>query len=289
MVQRAATLDREYIVVPASMSTSPPSLSGLPEKKHSAERMRTSGQFLRSLRETLGFRLIDVEQAAAGIAKELEDQSYTLPSSTLADFENKNTLPTVHRFLSIAAIYRVDYLELLRAFGVDSHRIAELHVPAPKQTARILNFPQKNTLQVPILDPGFDLKRSIDLVRMVQQWGTIPLSMIESLRAPNFIYGYVGTEDRTMYPLILPGSFVQVDAMDNKVTSSRWSSEYERPIYMIETRSFTVCSWCSILDDKSLLVESHPLSGVPPRRLSLDTDADVLGRVVGVAMRLSGI
>ena len=70
----------------------------------------------------------------------------------------------------------------------------------------------ETTCRIPVkLDPGFDLSDTSDLGRMVQQWGTVPLSMLSHLASQNYTYAFVGHEDFTMYPILQPGSFVQVD------------------------------------------------------------------------------
>ena len=39
-----------------------------------------------------------------------------------------------------------------------------------------------------------------------------------------------------MYPLLRPGSFVQIDSHVNRTHPSRWRTEFDRPIYFIELR-----------------------------------------------------
>ncbi len=88
-----------------------------------------------------------------------------------------------------------------------------------------------------------------------------------------------------MYPLIAPGSFIQVDEHRNKVVEKTWRSEYERPIYFIETRDGYTCSWCSMKGEQ-LILQPHPLSPVAPRILKYTQEAEIVGQVVGLAMRL---
>ncbi len=89
-----------------------------------------------------------------------------------------------------------------------------------------------------------------------------------------------------MFPLLLPGSFLQVDESKNKVREGMWRSDYERPLYFIETREGYTCCWCSLKEDQ-LLLQPHPLSPVQPRVVKDQREAEVLGQVVGVAMRLA--
>ena len=90
-----------------------------------------------------------------------------------------------------------------------------------------------------------------------------------------------------MYPLIMPGSFVQIDESKRKVAEGGWRSEYERPIYLVETRQGHTCCWCE-LNGSMLTLKPHPMSPAKTRILRDGIDAEVIGQVVGVAMRLDG-
>jgi hypothetical protein len=111
------------------------------------------------------------------------------------------------------------------------------------------------------------------------------MQYLQELAKKKYIYAYVGTEDLTMYPLLLPGSFIQVDEDRSRVEEKKWRSELERPIYFVETREGHVCCWCSVRRGE-IILQSHPLSPVPARILKHPQDAEVVGQVVGVAMRL---
>ncbi|MGH9523727.1 MAG: hypothetical protein ACRD3E_14460, partial [Terriglobales bacterium] len=133
---------------------------------------------------------------------------------------------------------------------------------------------------------AFHLSRTSDLGRMVEKWGALPFAYLHRFAQDRFTYAYIGESDLTMYPLLLPGSFVQLDETRNTVVEGGWASEYERPIYFIETRDGYACSWCSRNED-DLIIQPHPLSPVRPRVLKLVHEAEVIGQVVGVAMRLA--
>jgi len=96
---------------------------------------------------------------------------------------------------------------------------------------------------------------------------------------------FIGSEDLTMYPILPPGSFIQVDESRDKVREGGWRSEYERPIYFVETREDHTCCWCTLTREE-IILQPHPLSPVPPRVLRYPQQAEVIGQVVGVAMRL---
>jgi hypothetical protein len=55
-------------------------------------------------------------------------------------------------------------------------------------------------------------------------------------------YGYVGTRDYTLFPVIPPGSFVQIDPSRRKIETGRCASELERPVYFVEFHDEYACS-----------------------------------------------
>lgn len=249
--------------------------------------MITAGQRLRQLREQLGFNMRDVEAASLRIAAEHKNDDFAIPLSRLSDLESKGVTPSIYRIYTLSIIYRRDLRELLSWYGIDVNATAaDLRLTAPPKSHTSTATDSSTLVRMPMaLDPGFDTRQTMNLGRMIQQWGLVPVSYLGDMLPGSFTYGYIGSEDFTMYPLLLPGTFVQVDESRNQVQEGMWRSEYERPIYFIETRDGFVCCWCSI-DGDNLILQSHPLSPVPPRRLRQPKDADVLGQVVGIAMRL---
>ena len=135
-----------------------------------------------------------------------------------------------------------------------------------------------------VLSVSFDPRKTLNFGRMIEQWGTVPLVYLEGLSKVDYTYGYIGSEDLTMYPILPPSSFIQVDETKSKVSEGGWRSEYERPIYFIETRDGHTCCWCT-LTREDIILQPHPLSPVAPRVFGRH-EAEVLGQVVGVAMRL---
>lgn len=248
--------------------------------------MSTGGQNLRTLREQLGLTMRDIETASERIARRHENEEYLIPISRLSDFETKGVIPSIYRLYSLAVVYRRDMKELLVWYGIDLNiPVSDLELAAPPKSHLSYAFANTQAVEMPIrMDPGFDPRRTLNFGRMVEQWGTVPLNYLEQFSKVDFTYGYVGSEDLTMYPILPPGSFIQVDEARSKVIEGGWRSEYERPIYFVETREGYVCCWCTI-GREDIILQSHPLSPVPPRVLR-HSHAEIVGQVVGVAMRL---
>jgi transcriptional regulator with XRE-family HTH domain len=249
--------------------------------------MQTPGQRLRELRERLGLTGRDVESVSTLISARTGNSEYTVSSSRLSDIEMKGSLPTIYRMYSLSVIYRKPMDELMQYFGIEQEGwIEDTKRVAVPRTHVLSKVPPKTRVRTPVdFDPGFHIKKTTNIGRMVQRWAELPPSFIEGLSDGSFTYGYVGTEDFTMYPLLLPGSFVKVDENRSTVEERQWKSEYERPIYLIESRDGYVVSWCSVKGNV-LIVQPHPLSPSGIRIFRHPQEAEVIGQVVAIAMSL---
>src|SRR5207245_10608722 len=58
-----------------------------------------------------------------------------------------------------------------------------------------------------------------------------------------------------------------------------------RPIYFIELRDGYACSWCELRGSQLTLIP-HPLSPCSTRQFLYSTEAEIVGQVTAVAMRL---
>ena len=243
---------------------------------------------MRIAREQLGYTMRDVETSSVRIAEKHKNEEYILPVSRLCDIETKAVVPSVFRIYSLAVIYRIDFHELLSWYGIDMSDLAQDRplCDQPPNTHRIESVPAAKEARIPVkLDPSFDLRKTTNLGRMIEKWGVVPLAAMQKLSFDEYTYGYVGTDDYTMFPLLLPGSFIQIDESKNEVVDGVWRTEYERPIYFVETREGYICCWASVKGD-ALILQPHPLSPAPVRVLRRQREAEVIGQIVGVAMRL---
>ncbi len=229
----------------------------------------------------------EVESASARIAERHGNDEFGVSPSRLSDIETKGLVPSIFRLYSLAVVYRCDLREILAWYGVDlSLSAADLQLNLPPKSHFEETLRGSAKVAIPTrLDPSFDPHRSANLSRMVEHWGLVPLGHLANLSQDKYMYGYVGSEDFTMYPLLPPGTFLQVDEARNKVEQAIWRSELERPIYFVETRDGYTCCWCS-LKGEQIVLHSHPLSPVPVRVLRHPQEAEVIGQVVGIALKL---
>ncbi|HVH89642.1 MAG TPA: hypothetical protein VM912_23195, partial [Terriglobales bacterium] len=153
-------------------------------------------------REALGLTLRDVEAASSEIAARHGNQEFFIPFSRLSEIETKGTVPSIYRIYTLAAIYRCDYRTIFNWYDVKLDSIASDSsvMPIPR-THRFGSLPHPDSLMLPVaMDPGFDVRRTVDLARMIQRWGVVPLQFVDGFRRGSHTYAFLGTEDFTMYP-----------------------------------------------------------------------------------------
>ena len=241
-----------------------------------------AGPLLRKARERLGLTFRDVEQASFLLAERRGRPEFIVHISRLADIENHGVVPNLHRLYALCVIYHLEFSEALSWFGLAPGDIykeggefpgAQTHLAAPPLQVRI-----------PVrLDPGFNPDRTDDFTRRVQSWGYLEPALVGSHQ--KYWVGYIGLQDRTMDPLIRPGSLVLVDPGRHEVRNSGWNNEFERPIYFLDIRTGYSCGWCQ-RDGENLILQPHPLSDCPARVFRCPALGEVFGQVVGLAMLL---
>jgi hypothetical protein len=250
--------------------------------------MQLPGNKLRDARVALRLRYRDVEQASQRIAASRRNREFAIGLSRLADIENKGTLPTVYRLYSLCAIYRLDFTSVLGWYGVTLNELPAdaARVPVGETHLVDLDGNQQLSSLLPLeFDSDFNPARTSFISRQVQLWGRLPVAMLGALDMRKHRYGYIGAEDWFMYPILFPGSFVQIDESKRRVAREGWTHEYERPLYFVEHRYGHSCAWCT--ENSGLLIlQPHSASRESPQVYKVPGEAEILGQVVAIAMRL---
>ena len=240
------------------------------------------GSHLRQTRERLGLTYRDVERASYDLAGQRARPEFIIRISRLADIENRGVTPSLYKLYALAAIYHLNPLEVCQWYGVplQNHFSDSAHMGAPKTH---LTAPP-TSLHLPMrFDPGFDPRRTEFLSRMVESWGQLEVALLNG--HSRYRYGYIGLDDHMMEPLLRPGSLVLVDPARQQVRNSGWTNEYERPLYFVDVRDGYRCAWC-VREGPNLILQPHPLSHRAPEVWRWPDEAEVVGQVVGVVMRL---
>lgn len=249
--------------------------------------MEEAGQKLKKVRERLRLKFRDVEEASTRIAASHQNDEFVVALSRLADIENKGTMPSVYRLYSLCAIYRLELTDVLGWYGVSSATLpGDSDVIQIARTHPVGFHPEEGEIQVPIaLDPGLDMSKTVFLSRLIQKWGKVPLMLLNNLDLRNLRYGYIGTDDWSMHPILAPASVVVIDDTKRRISNSGWASEFDRPIYFLEHREGYACGWCSLRDGQ-LSIQFHASSGCDPEVYASPSEVEVIGQVIHVAMTL---
>lgn len=251
----------------------------------------TGPEQLKDLRNRLGITIRQVEDYSRRIAEAEENEEFLVSNAWLTQIENKQSVPSIYKLYSLSTIYRIKFTDLLAIFGIDLEKIShhQTLLPLPEtHLTQLAVYDEERPVSFPVrFDPGFSVEKTNLLSRMVEIWGEIPIALIQHLNLRKSLYGYIGLTDYALFPILRPGSFVQIDDRQTKVHRPPWRTEFERPIYFVELRNGYACSWCE-LQGKNLILVPHPLSGREIRQYAYPHDAEIVGRVTAVAMRIVG-
>jgi transcriptional regulator with XRE-family HTH domain len=247
------------------------------------------GDRLRELRHRLGITTREVEELSRRIAEDRGNEEFSISNAWLTQLENKDSVPSIYKLFTLSVIYRAKFVDLLSIFGVELEDTVRYHSTLPLHNTHLASIEvsdRERAIRFPVrFDPGFQVETTSLISRMVEVWGEVPIALIQKLDVRNCQYGFIGMQDRTMDPLLRPGSFVQIDSHRRRVAVCGWRTELDRPIYFVELREGYACSWCEARDSNLTLIP-HPLSGCALRQFAYPTEAEIIGQVTAVAMRL---
>jgi hypothetical protein len=247
------------------------------------------GKLLKAERIRVRLSTREVERLSRIIAEEKKSRDYYISHAWLTDAENGAYVPGIYKLYSLSVIYKKRYDEILGFFGIQLadilHEQMRLTLP---HTHLIGSRPDIliPTMQIPAnIREGIDITKTNLVSRMFGQWRGMPVSLFGARGNDASVYGYVGMEDFTLFPLIRPGSVVQIDSSQTRVDRGAWHNEFDRPIYFVELRDGYACSWCEPREGRLLLIP-YPQSRNQVREVRFPGDSEIVGRVTAVSMRI---
>jgi transcriptional regulator with XRE-family HTH domain len=248
-----------------------------------------AGERIKVLRLDARMTTREVEKLSLEISKSKRNPEYYISHAWLTDIENGEFTPSIYKLYSLSAIYKSRFTELLGYFGLNLNDIGmdQMAVRLPRThlvPGQLLGAQEE--IRVPVqlaVDSSFNDTKILQ--RSPEAWQKLPLAVLQHLNTKDMLYGYVGFQDFTLYPLIRPGSFVEINPRQNKIRATPWTGEHDRPIYFVDLRDSYACGWCQ-LDGRQLSIVAHPISRLQVRTYRYPDEAEIVGRVTAVAMRL---
>jgi len=239
--------------------------------------IRRAGARLKRIRMRLGLSIREVERRSRRIVEDGQNPDFFLSRGWLGDIEAGLYIPGSFKVLSLAELYGLTPLKILGFYGIDR--------PESDPRERPVFWPPNTQLYATSAktNPGEDTRLVTDLLDL---WRDIPVPLTREIDTRRYLFGYIGASDRTLFPLLPPGSYLQIDPTQNHVKKEPPQKEAEltlwgRAIYFLDVRTGYACGWCELKNGILTLVP-HPHSGEQTRTFRCPLEAEVVGRVTAV-------
>ena len=116
--------------------------------------------------------------------------------------------------------------------------------------------------------------------RLLTAWSDVPLLLMLDVDWERGPLVLIGLQDRMLWPLLTPGSLLQLDSKVRMVANGAWS-EFERPIYLVEYKGKFHCCHAQRRGDILRLI-SHAESPAPPAISVPAKEARVRGQLTPI-------
>jgi transcriptional regulator with XRE-family HTH domain len=259
-----------------------------------SERNLRAGAKLRRIRERMGLSARDVERISHNLARERHNPFLALSRTWITDVETGRFVPGSFKMASLAEIYGMDLYEIHKLYGLPPDGDITKQQPAyrPPKTQLLTPPPSSSERESAedALPEGVRIEETNLLAGIADIWGSVPVPLLRRFGLEQSLYGYIGTEDKSMAPLLPPGSFVQIDAKQNRIKKgpfkkSSSESHFARPIYFLDIRSGYRCGWCELKEGVLTLIP-HPDSGEQTQTFRYPSEVSIVGRVTAVTMSI---
>src|ERR1700737_747200 len=180
------------------------------------EAIQRAGAKLRKIRERLGLSVREVARRSMKLVAERQNRDFSLSRAWINDVEQGRFVPGTFKIVSLSLIYRMTIAEIHALFGIKPGDITKERPLFRPPKTHLLPLPEEaiSESEGPTgdSDAALQLENTNLLSKLVDIWGDVPVPLLRQLDLRRSLYGYIGTKDRTMSPLLTPGTFVQIDA-----------------------------------------------------------------------------
>jgi hypothetical protein len=142
-----------------------------------------------------------------------------------------------------------------------------------------MSIVDRRELATVLQDPASAMRRLLNV------WSDIPVLLMLDIDWDRGPLVLIGLSDRMMWPLLPPGSLLQLDPKVRTIADGSWS-EFDRPIYLIEYRSRFYCCHAQRRGETLRLI-SHAESGAAPAIPIPFREAKVRGQLTPIFRALA--
>ena len=253
------------------------------------DRNVVAGAKLRKIRLRLGLSVRDVEHTSMELADQRHNPYLSFSRTWITDVETGRFVPGSFKMASLAEIYGMDLDDIHKLYNISRDITNER--PAYRPPTTQLLTPKSNPAESGVeLPEDLRIEDTNLLTGIVDIWGSVPVPMLRRFGLQACLYGYVGTEDKSMSPLLPPGTFLQIDPKQSRIKAGPYrksssESHFARPIYFLDIRSGYRCGWCELKNSVLTLIP-HPDSGEQTESFRYPQEVSIVGRVTAITMSI---
>jgi transcriptional regulator with XRE-family HTH domain len=241
--------------------------------------MEQIGTRLRAIRQEWGLTLREVEERSGRLAQAWGNPSYRISASWLDRIERENRRLSAAKLIVLAVVYSIPLDRLLALYSRGGGNPPQFdHISSPNTTILLTKGPLEQHARLWLPD-------SIAVEPIPDETTLLPP---EDHLPNHYRRGIIGRRDKTLDPMIRPGSIVLINTQRRAIAHRReWTNEFDRPIYFLLTHSGYICGWCELdRNAEWLTLVPHSLSYTPGQRWKYRKEVDVIGRVAVCLLRL---
>lgn len=239
------------------------------------------GARLRTLRESWGLTLREVERRTEALAADMRDPDFEVSASLLSRIEGGAVGVSATKLIALTSV-----------FALSPEQIAALLSTAVQPGTALSSVQLPNSTL--LLDPHGPLHMQSELMLPSDVLSSEPPDDTALLTRPSdypkqFRRAIVGKKDRFLDPMIKPGSIAVINTERKEIRSRReWTNEFDRPIYLLISRDGYHISFCELdKNDRWLTLVPHALSYQANKRYRYKDEIEVIGEVTAFTTRRS--
>jgi len=234
------------------------------------------GNKLREIRLNWQLTLREVEERSSRLAQQWDNPAYRISASWLDRVEREDRGLSATKLIVLAVIYSLSAEQMIALCPAPPRKAHELdHISTPNATLLLDDGPLEQHARSLLPDAFLTDAPPQQTTLLTSDPGTLPMQYRRAV---------IGCRDRMLEPMIPAGSVVLIDTQRRAIATRReWTNEFNRPIYLLLTRTEYVVGFCEL--DKSadwLTVVPHPLSYETSKRWRFRKEIEVVGTVAAV-------
>jgi hypothetical protein len=209
----------------------------------------------------------------------------------LSDYETLSTAPRhIQKILTLCIVYAIGLGDFLHASGLTfeetaaesmSDEFIPRAIPPTKRKSNNANA------------QGHSRRENGFWNNLLKRWEEVPLFLQRSLGeltgVPKFSVSdmfWVGGDRNPIHPWLEGAEFVAINRRVKTPTSTKGTTFWEQPLYLLLTRDGRYLCGCCSLDEGFVVVHPYPDRPFAPRQFKNGTDAEVMGEVTTILRRL---